>query len=38
MNVWTALVMEVFGLPMTMVQKLENPIDTKFDIRYWFET
>ena len=33
MNGWTALVMEVFGLPMTMVEKTENPVDTKFDIR-----
>ena len=33
MNVWTALVMEVCGLPMTTVQKVENPVDTKFDIR-----
>ena len=38
MNVWTALAMEVFGFPMTTVQKTENPVGTKFDIRYWFET
>jgi hypothetical protein len=38
MNVWTALAMEVFGFSMTMVQKIENPVGTKFNIRYWFET
>ena len=38
MNVWTALAMEVFGFSMTMVQIIEIPVGTKFDIRYWFET
>ena len=27
MNVWIALVMEVFGLSMTTVQKVVNPIN-----------
>jgi hypothetical protein len=38
MNVWTALVMEVFALPMTTVPKVETSIETKFDVRYWFKT
>jgi hypothetical protein len=38
MNVWIALAMEVFGFSMTMVLIIENPVGTKFDIRYWFET